>query len=109
MLADLSSAPTMMILVLLGGILAAAVWIAAIALRHTEDQRPPNRGSAEVVVGPTLRDGVWCRLVAFPDGYRRIEVLGPNGWVASHRDVAQLLQAIPGRSGQPAKDPPKTG
>jgi hypothetical protein len=87
-----------LILILLGGIVGAAVWVAVGALRRTDEPRPQPRGAASVVVGPVLRDGVWCRLVAFPDGHRRIEILRPTGWVPSHGDVADLLQAIPGRS-----------
>jgi hypothetical protein len=98
MLADLHSAPTALLLILLGGVLAAALWIGMAALRRTEEPRKRSAGTGRVVVGPALRDGVWCRLVAFEDGHRRVEVLGPQGWVPSHRDVAHLLQAIPGRT-----------
>jgi hypothetical protein len=102
----MASAPIVFLVILLGGIAAAAVWVALAALRHTDDeprrQIPPV---GKVVAGPVLRDGVWCRLVVFPDGYRRVEVLGPEGWVPGHRDVAHLLQAIPGRSGTSAKRP----
>jgi len=104
MLADLHSAPTVLILILLGGVLAAALWIAMTALRQTEEPVRRRQGTGQVIVGPTLRDGVWCRLLAYEDGHRRVEVLGPQGWVPSHRNVAHLLQAIPGRStGGPPK------
>jgi hypothetical protein len=104
MLADLHSAPTVLILILLGGVLAAALWIAMTALRQPEEPVKRRPGTGRIVVGPGLRDGVWCRLVAYDDGHRRVEVLGPQGWVASHRNVAHLMQAIPGRSiGNPPK------
>ena len=97
MLADLHSAPTVLLLILLGGVIAAGVLIAMAALRRT-DEAPRARAAATVVDGPVLRDGVWWRLVSYQDGHRRVEVLGPQGWVPSHRNVAQLLQAMPGRS-----------
>jgi len=103
MLADIHSAPTMLLLVLLSGVAAAALWIGMTALRHVDDAPKRREATSKVVAGPLLRDGVWCRLVSDPDGYRRVEVLGPQGWVPSHRNVANLFQAIPGRSteGQP--------
>ena len=96
-LADLHSAPTIAVLIALSGIFASALWIALSVLRRADE--PPRRvaGTSKIVVGPTLRDGVWCRMVADPDGFRRVEVLSPQGWVPSHRNVAHLLQAIPGR------------
>ena len=97
-LADLHQAPTIAILIALSGIFASALWVAFTVLRRTDDPPRPTRGSSTVVVGPTLRDGVWCRLVADPEGFRRVEVLSPQGWVPSHRNVAHLLQAIPGRT-----------
>ena len=71
-----------------------------LSVLRRNDEPPPRRavGPSKIVVGPTLRDGVWCRMVADPDGFRRVEVLSPQGWVPSHRNVAHLLQAIPGRS-----------
>ncbi|HWP65838.1 MAG TPA: hypothetical protein VNO26_08010 [Candidatus Limnocylindria bacterium] len=96
MLADLSSAPTLLVLIGLCGIAAAALWVGMTVLRNADE--PPRRAAGSRVVGrPTLRDGVWWRLVADPDGHRRVEVLSPQGWVPSHRNVAQLLEAIPGR------------
>jgi hypothetical protein len=97
-LADLHSAPTIAVLIALSGVFASALWVAFTVLRRTDD--PPRRvaGPSKIVVGPILRDGVWCRLVVDPDGFRRVEVLSPQGWVPSHRNVAHLLQAIPGRS-----------
>lgn len=103
MLADLHSAPTMLLLVLLSGLAAAALWIGMAALRQTGDVPKRREATSKVVVGPLLRDGVWCRLVTDPDGYRRVEVLGPQGWVPSHRNMAHFFQAIPGRS---SEDPP---
>ena len=97
-LADLHQAPTVALLIALSGIFASALWVAFTVLRRTDDPPRRTRGPSTVVVGPTLRDGVWCRLVADPDGFRRVEVLSPQGWVPSHRNVAHLLQAIPGRS-----------
>ena len=97
-LADLHSAPTIAVLIALSGIFASALWVAFTVLRRPDE--PPRRvsGTSKIVVGPTLRDGVWCRMVADPDGFRRVEVLSPQGWVPSHRNVANLMQAIPGRS-----------
>jgi hypothetical protein len=95
---ELASAPTLLILALLVGVLAAAVMVGFAALRRGEPGRRQSEGIGKVVVGPTLLDGVWCRLVAYEDGYRRVEVLGPSGWTPSHRDVSHLMQAIPGRS-----------
>jgi len=103
-LADLHSAPTVLILILLSGVAAAALWIGMMALRKTDDAPKRREAATKVVVGPTLRDGVWCRLVTDPDGYRRVEVLGPQGWVPSHRNMAHFFQAIPGRS---TEGPPK--
>jgi hypothetical protein len=97
-LADLHQAPTIAILIALSGIFASALWVAISVLRRDDDPPPRTRGPSKIVVGPTLRDGVWCRMVADSDGFRRVEVLSPQGWVPSHRNVAQLLQAIPGRS-----------
>jgi hypothetical protein len=94
---ETASAPTILILGLLLGILAAAVWVGLAALRRSDAPRR-HEGIGKVVVGPTLLDGVWCRLVTYDDGHRRVEVLGPAGWTPSHRDVAHLMQAIPGRS-----------
>jgi hypothetical protein len=106
LLADYHSAPTAALLILLVGIFAAAVWIAVTALRRPDEPTPrANPAVGKVVSGPALRDGVWCRLVAYPDGHRRVEVLGPKGWVPSHRNVADLMQAIPGRSAGPGKPP----
>ena len=95
---ETASAPTFLILVLLLAVLGAAVWVGLAALRRGDTPRRHSEGIAKVVVGPTLLDGVWCRLVAYEDGHRRVEVLGPSGWTPSHRDVAHLMQAIPGRS-----------
>jgi len=94
----IASAPTILILALLLGVLAAAVWVGFAALRRPETPRRHSEGIGKVVVGPRLLDGVWCRLVAYDNGSRRVEVLGPSGWTPSHRDVAHLMQAIPGRS-----------
>jgi hypothetical protein len=106
MLADLNSAPTTLLLILLGGVIAAGVWIAMAALRRTDEPPKRARATGMVIGGPTLRDGVWWRLVAYQDGHRRVEVLSPQGWVPSHRNVAQLLQAMPGRSaGSPSQSP----
>lgn len=102
---NFESAPVVVILALLVGVFAAAVWVAFTTLGGGPGMsRKQSQGIGKVVVGPTLHDGVWCRLVAYQDGHRRVEVLGPTGWVASHRDVSHLLQAIPGRSmGEPPK------
>ena len=99
-LADLHSAPTVLILVLLSGVAAAALWIGMVALRQTDESPKRRETTSKIVAGPLLRDGVWCRLVTDPDGYRRVEVLGPQGWVPSHRNVAHLFQAIPERSSE---------
>ena len=107
LLADLHSPPTALVLILLLGLLGAAIWIGMAALREIDESPPrPSAAAGKVMAGPVLRDGVWCRLVVYPDGHRRVEVLGANGWTASHRNVADLFQAIPGRSG--TGEPPRT-
>jgi hypothetical protein len=95
----MQSASTVVILGTLVGVFAAAVWVALANFRTPEEPRKQSQNIGTVVAKPTLRDGVWWRLVAYQDGHRRVEVLGPNGWVPSHRDVAHLLQAMPGRKG----------
>jgi hypothetical protein len=51
--------------------------------------------TAHVVEGPVRRDGVWLRLVEFPDGRRRVEFLGPQHWTPYDAPGAPRLSSDP--------------
>ena len=56
--------------------------------------------TAHVVEGPVRRDGVWLRLVEFPDGRRRVEFLGPQHWTPY--DAPEAPRLSPDASAPPA-------
>ena len=79
----------------IGGTVAAAAFVLLVAgpsPRRTVVHAPRT---ARVVEGPVRRDGVWLRLVEFPDGRRRVEFLGPQHWTPYDAPGAPRLSPNP--------------
>ena len=78
-----------------GGTVAAAAFLILVvgpAPRRSVVRAPRT---ARVVEGPVRRDGVWLRLVEFPDGRRRVEFLGPQHWTPYDAPGAPRLPSDP--------------
>jgi hypothetical protein len=78
-----------------GGTVAAAAFVVLVAGPTPRRSVVHAPRTARVVEGPVRRDGVWLRLVEFPDGRRRVEFLGPQHWTPFDTPGAPRLPSDP--------------
>jgi len=76
--------------------IVVAGWVAGlVSLAYNRSRPAPARAlarpTARVVAGPTQADGRWLRLIEMDGGHRRLEVLGPQGWVSTDQTLPEQV------------------